>query len=232
MNIDDFKCELVKLGLICDEKKLFQLKKYYELLVCWNEKINLTAITNKEDVYLKHFYDSLTVCKVIDFSKVSSLCDVGTGAGFPGLVLKIFFPHIKLTLVDSLNKRIKFLDVVVNELELNDVITIHSRVEEYGKINREKFDVVIARAVSSFNILLEYCIPLVKMNSYFISMRGIDDTEDGKNALKLLDSSIVNKISFRLPFENSLRTIALIKKNNYTNRKFPRRFSEIKKKPL
>ena len=133
MNLDQFKCEVEKLGIDVDDIKLNLLEKYYELLINWNEKINLTAITEKKDVYLKHFYDSLTICKVIDLDSEDNFCDIGTGAGFPGIVIKIFFPHLKMVLVDSLNKRIKFLSVVCEELDLNDVVLVHGRAEEFAK---------------------------------------------------------------------------------------------------
>ena len=232
MNLEQFKEEVVKLGLDVSDDKISLLEKYYDLLVSWNEKMNLTAITEKKDVYLKHFYDSLTIIKVIDLNSINTLCDIGTGAGFPGLVLKIFFPHLKVTLIDSLNKRINFLNVVIKELNLKNIIAIHARAEEFGRENREIFDVAVARAVSSFNVLLEYCMPLVKTNKFFISMRGQDDDINYSNALKLLSSVIVKKELFNLPYENSSRTIILVKKENSTNDKYPRRFSEIKKKPL
>lgn len=232
MNLDEFVFEVEKLGINLDDEKLSLFKKYYQLLIEWNNKFNLTSITEKKDVYLKHFYDSLTVCKVIDFNKVNSLCDIGTGAGFPGVVLKIVFPNIKLTLVDSLNKRIKFLSVVVSELKLKNVNLFHTRAEEFARQMTEKYDVVIARAVSSFNILLEYSIPIVKKDKYFISMRGVDDSYTGENALNILNSKIVKKECFTLPFENSSRTIILVQKFGITNNKYPRRFSEIKKHPL
>lgn len=232
MNIDEFKNEVRKLGIDLDEKKLDLLEMYYNLLIKWNEKMNLTAITDRNDVYLKHFYDSLTICKVIDFKRENSFCDIGTGAGFPGIVIKIFFPHLKMTLIDSLNKRISFLDVVCRELNLKDVTLIHGRAEEFAKENRDCFDIVTARAVSSFNVLLEYSMPIVKNGKYFIAMRGNDDSETGINALKLLNSEIVKKECFNLPYENSARCVILVKKTGIINSKYPRRFSEIKKSPL
>ena len=217
MNIDEFKLEVSKLGINVTSLELDKLEKYYDLLVEWNEKINLTAITLKKDVYLKHFYDSLTINKIIDLSEIDTLCDLGTGAGFPGIVLKIFFPQLKLTLVDALNKRIKFLEIVVNELSLDNVTLVHERAEEYGKENRECFDIVTARALSSFPILLEYGIPLLKINGHLIAMRGLNDSNDGINALNVLNSKINKTIEFKLPYENSVRTLVNIVKLNKTS---------------
>ena len=232
MNIDEFKREVEKLGILVTDEEINKLEKYAFLLKDWNEKINLTAITEKEQVFLKHFYDSLTLVKIIDLEQVSSLCDLGTGAGFPGLVLKIFFPNLKLTLVDALNKRINFLDIVVKELDLKDVILVHARAEEYGRENRELFDVVTARALSSFPILLEYGVPLLKVNGHLIAMRGLDDSNDGINALKVLNSKINGVLEFKLPYENSQRTLVDVIKLSKTSLKYPRRYSDIKKKTL
>ena len=232
MNLNEFKVEVDKLGIKVTEEGISKLEKYALLLKEWNEKINLTAITEKEQVFLKHFYDSLTLVKIIDLSKVDSICDLGTGAGFPGVVLKIFFPNLKLTLVDALNKRINFLDVVVKELNLENVTLVHARAEEYGKNHRECFDVVTARALSSFPILLEYGIPLLKTCGHLIAMRGLNDSIDGINALKVLNSKINNIIEFKLPFEESNRTLVDIVKISQTSLKYPRRYAEIKKKPI
>lgn len=232
MNLNEFKVEVDKLGIKVTEEEISKLEKYALLLKDWNGKINLTAITEKEQVFLKHFYDSLTLVKIIDLSKVDSICDLGTGAGFPGVVLKIFFPNLKLTLVDALNKRINFLDVVVKELNLENVTLVHARAEEYGKNHRECFDVVTARALSSFPILLEYGIPLLKTCGHLIAMRGLNDSIDGINALKVLNSKINNIIEFKLPFEESNRTLVDIVKISQTSLKYPRRYAEIKKKPI
>ena len=232
MNIDEFKLEVNKLGINVTSLEFDKLEKYYDLLVEWNEKINLTAITLKKDVYLKHFYDSLTINKIIDLSEIDTLCDLGTGAGFPGIVLKIFFPQLKLTLVDALNKRIKFLEIVVNELSLDNVTLVHARAEEYGKENRECFDVVTARALSSFPILLEYGIPLLKINGHLIAMRGLNDSDEGINALNVLNSKINKIIEFKLPYENSQRTLIDVVKLDKTSMKYPRKFVEIKKNNL
>ena len=226
MNQDKFILELSKLNIKITELQLKQLERYYELLVEYNKVMNLTGITIKEEVYLKHFYDSLTIAKVIDLNNYQTLCDVGTGAGFPGLVLKILYPNLKVTLLDSLNKRLNFLNVVIKELNLKDIETVHTRAEEYNK----QFDITVARAVAPLNILLEYCIPLTKVNGYFIAMKG--KNEEANNALLKLDSEIIETNSFLLPIENSDRTIIKIKKLKETNKKFPRKYSEIKKKPL
>ena len=234
MTENKFIEELEKINVVLTERQLEQLKQYYELLVEWNEKINLTAITKKEDVYLKHFYDSLTMVKVIDLSKEESLCDVGTGAGFPGLVLKIAFPNLKVTLIDALEKRIKFLNIVIESLGLKEVETIHARSEEYGVVNREKFDIVTARAVASLPVIMEYCVPMVKKNKYFIPLKADISQEipNSMNAIKELNVREIKRSEFLLPFENSQRTIILYEKEKETSKKYPRKNAEIKKRPL
>lgn len=226
MDQNKFIEELKKIDISINELQLKQLERYYELLVEYNKVMNLTGITIKEEVYLKHFYDSLTIAKVIDLNQYNTLCDVGTGAGFPGLVIKIIYPNLKVTLLDSLNKRLNFLNIVIKELNLKDIETIHIRAEEYKK----QFDIVVARAVAPLNILLEYCIPITKVNGYFIAMKG--KNEEANNALKELNSEIIETNSFLLPIEQSNRTIIKIKKIKETNKKFPRKYSEIKKNPL
>ena len=234
MNQDSFIKALVDLNIFITEDQLKQLYKYYELLVEKNKVMNLTGITEVDQVYLKHFYDSLTLNKIIDLKNVNSLCDVGTGAGFPGLVIKILFPHINVTLVDSLNKRINFLNEVINELKLEGIEAIHARAEEFAIKNREKYDVVTARAVTTLNVLSEFCLPLVKKNKYFIPMKANinNEIEESNRALKVLGGKIEKIIEFKLPVENSNRTLVLIKKEVKTNNKYPRKFSEIKKRPL
>ncbi len=234
MNEQQFKIELNKLGITLNDHQLYQLEKYYQLLIEWNQKMNLTAITKKEDVYLKHFYDSLTIVKTIDLTKIDNLCDIGTGAGFPAVVLKILFPKLKVTLVDSLNKRILFLNEVIKQLGLVDIEALHQRAEIFALKQREKFSVVTARAVAPLNILSEYCLPLVKINGYFIAMKG-DISREIKgidNVLNKLDSRLITVTKFLLPYEKSNRTLIKIKKLKITNKKYPRKFSEIKKKPL
>jgi len=234
MTEQEFINELLNLNITLDENKLNKLERYYELLIEWNEKMNLTGITEKPQVYLKHFYDSLTLNKIVDLRGNLSLVDIGTGAGFPGLVLKIVFPNLKITLIDSLNKRIEFLKLVIKELELKDIEAIHTRSEEYGIKNREIFDIATARAVAPLNILLEYSIPMLKVSGLFIPMKANISQEiiESENALKQLDSEIISQIEFELPKELSKRTLIKIRKNKTTKKIFPRKYSDIKKRPL
>jgi 16S rRNA (guanine527-N7)-methyltransferase len=214
MNKEEFINELKKLNITLTDKQLNDLDKYYHLLIEWNEKINLTRITEEKDVYLKHFYDSLTLSRVIDLNKDLKLCDIGTGAGFPGLVLKIVFPNLKITLVDSLLKRIKFLDIVIKELNLSNIETVHSRAEDYVKFHKNEYDIVTSRAVSRLNNLLEYSIPLVRKNGYFIPMKANceDEINESLPILKRKNLKIDQVDEFYLPIENSKRTIIKILK--------------------
>ncbi len=234
MNQNRFIEELKKINIELNDNQLEQLNKYYELLVEWNEKFNLTNITDKEQVFLKHFYDSLILSKVVDLKQEKSLCDIGTGAGFPGLVLKIVFPNLRVILVDSLNKRIEFLKEVIKELKLDNIEVYHDRAEEFAKSNIEKYDIVTARAVAHLSVLLEYSIPMVKINKYFIAMKANIDTEieESRNALEKLDSKIIKIDRFQLPIEESNRTIIKVEKIKKTNKKYPRKNSEIKNKRL
>ena len=234
MKINEFIEELKKLGIELTEDQIKKLEEYYNLLVEWNEKINLTAITKKEDVYLKHFYDSLTLIKAIDLNKPIKVCDAGTGAGFPGIVLKIVFDNIDITLVDALNKRVNFLNNVIEKLGLKNIKVIHTRIEEFAKFDRETYDLVTSRAVSRLNILDELCIPLVKIGGYFIPMKGniSEELEEAKAGIKELGGKEEEIISFLLPKENSIRNLIKIKKVFKTNAKYPRVFDKIKKNPL
>lgn len=233
MTQNEFTKELEKLGIKLTEKQKEQLNLYYELLIEYNKVMNLTGIIKKEEVYLKHFYDSLTTIKAVNLSEVNSMCDIGTGAGFPGLVLKIIFPNIKMVLLDSLQKRISFLNKVIEKLELTNIETIHSRAEEYAKENRNKFDITIARAVAHTSILLEYAIPMTKEQGYFIALKGnvVEELTETKNAMKQLNVVLNDKIEFDLPIENSHRTILVFKKEN-DNINYPRSNNEIKKHRL
>ena len=231
MNQSEFIEELKKIKIYPTEEQLNQLEKYYEMLIEYNKKMNLTAITDKEDVYLKHFYDSLTISKIIDLNKENTLCDLGSGAGFPGLVLKIFYPHLSITLVDSLEKRIKFLKEVIKELNLHFIEAIHDRIEEYSVKNVEEYDIVTARAVTNLSALLEMGSPLIKVNKYFIAMKG-NFNEEYKNALKELKLKEELCIEFDLLKEEGHRTLIKITKKKKTPEKYPRKYSEIKKKTL
>ncbi len=234
MKIDEFIESLRKLNIDITSRQLEQLEEYYNLLVEWNEKINLTRITLKDDVYLKHFYDSATIVKVIDLNKINNFCDFGTGAGFPGIVIKILFPSLNVTLVDSLNKRINFLNIVIEKLKLEKIVAIHSRIEDFARTHREKFDLVTARAVASLPVLLEYATGIIKKDKYFIAMKASidEELEQSINAQKILKIKLIDKNSFLLPKENSVRNILLFQKQERTNLKYPRNPSEIKKKPL
>lgn len=233
MNKEKFVCELKKLGIKTTDKQLEQLDTYYNMIINYNMHTNLTRITEEKEVYLKHFYDSLTLVKSVELDN-QSLIDIGTGAGFPGIVLKIFFPNLKITLLDSLNKRIIFLNSVIEKLELKDIIAIHDRAEEFAINNRESFDIVTSRAVANLSVLSELCIPLVKLNSFFIPMKADlrEELNDSKSAIKTLGAKIEDIIKFNLPEDYAERTLIKIKKITNTPVKYPRKYNEIKKKPL
>ena len=187
MNKENFIIEVEKLGLKVTNEKLEKLEKFYNLLINWNEKINLTTIVDKEDVYLKHFYDSITLCKEINLDREISLCDVGSGAGFPGVVLKIFFPKLKITLVDSLNKRVIYLNEIIKELDLKDIVAVHSRMEDFSRLNEEKFDIITARAVSNLNVLCEISVRALKINGNLLFMKANCD-EEIENVNRVVDT--------------------------------------------
>ena len=231
MNKEEFVKWLDKLGIVFTEDKLKKLEEYYNLLITWNEMINLTAITEKEAVYLKHFYDSLTLARDVDFNKDISICDVGSGAGFPGIVLKIVFPNIKITLVDSLNKRVTFLNEVIKKLELSDIEAVHARMEDYSVNNEEKFDVITSRAVASIPFISEISVRSLKTGGIFALMKGKPE-EDSESAYKKLGLSLIKKDEFKLPIENSDRCIVVLKKTSKTDKIYPRNITKIQKFPL
>lgn len=234
MTNTEFIEELKKMNIHPTQEQLDKLNQYYDLLIEWNEKINLTAITKKEEVYLKHFYDSLTLNKVVDLDKSLNVCDIGTGAGFPGIVLKIFFPKLNITLVDALNKRINFLNLVIEKLNLQEIQTVHARMEDFSKNNSEKYDIVTARAVAHLSNLAEYSAASLKINGKMIFLKGNleEELKEAQHAFSLLNLK-VNKIEkFKLPIEDSMRTIIEIEKVEKTPKKYPRKFSEIKKNRL
>lgn len=212
MTIEEFIKEVEALGLKVTEEKLEQLDVIYNTLVETNKTMNLTRITEKEDVYLKHFYDSLTLAKVYDLTKVNTLCDIGTGAGFPGLVLKIFYPNLEITLVDSLLKRVKYLNSLIDKLELTGIKAYHNRAEDIIKENK-KFDIVTARAVSALPKLLLWTMPLVNKNGSFLAMKGNveEELELSKDIMKKHNWYVNKKESFTLPTKEDVRTILEIK---------------------
>lgn len=209
MNKELFVRSLEELNIEVTEEKLNKLEKFYELLIDWNNKINLTRIVEKEEAYLKHFYDSLTIVKEVDLNEVETLCDVGTGAGFPGVVLKIFYPHLKITLVDSLLKRVNYLNTIIKELELNDIVAIHARGEDV----KEKFDIVTSRAVANIEKLVVYTMHLLNKNGKLVALKGDIDNELTDDVKRKLERKyIIEKINkFELPIENSKRSIVILK---------------------
>ena len=233
MSEKEFIEEVNKLGIILDNKILQNLKEYYQILKEENTKYNLTRIIDEKDVYLKHFYDSLTITKIIKISN-QNICDLGSGAGFPGLVLAICFPNTNITLIESNGKKCNFLNIVINKLKITNVKVINARVEEYAKENREIFDIVTARAVAPIKHLLEYGIPLVKVNGCFIAMKSNTTGEEIKidNYYKKLSIMEENRVIFNLPIEESLRTLIRYKKLDITKLIYPRRYSEILKKDI
>lgn len=208
MTQDEFKKATEELGIHLTEEQLRKLDEFYQQLIKWNKKINLTRIVEKEEVYLKHFYDSLTLVKVVDLTEKETLCDVGSGAGFPGIVLKIVFPHLKVTLLDSLNKRVNYLNELINYLKLEEIEAIHVRGEDYKKT----FDVVTARAVASFEKLVEYTMHLVKTDGIFIAMKGnIEEELTEKLTYKITKKYKIRKIEkFLLPKEASMRSLVVM----------------------
>lgn len=239
MEINDFK-DLMnlyakKINIVFNDKQLDQFYDYMNLLLEWNTKINLTAIIDPEEIILKHFIDSLTINKYIDNNKC--VVDVGTGAGFPGIPLKIYRPDLNITLVDSLNKRINFLNIVISQLELNNISTVHSRVEDFGKNSkyREKFDYVTARAVANLAVLSEYIIPISAIKGKCICMKGSNVEEELKqatNAIKILGGEVSKVDNFKLPDSDFSRNIVVINKIKETPKKYPRKAGMPVKEPL
>ncbi len=214
-----------------------QFVTYFEMLVEWNEKINLTAVTEKEEVYLKHFFDSVTPSFYIDFNEIETICDVGAGAGFPSIPLKIVYPHLQITIVDSLNKRIKFLNELAASLDLDKVNFVHDRAETFGKSQqyRESFDLVTARAVARLSVLSELCLPLVKKGGQFVALKGSqgnEELEDAQFAISVLGGEVKTVNEFTLPLEESMRQIITIDKLRQTPKKYPRKPGTPNKEPL
>lgn len=231
------KNSLISIGVTPTDEQIEQLDKFYEMLVEKNKVMNLTAITEYEDVVIKHFVDSMAVINAFSFDKITSVIDVGTGAGFPGIVLKIFNKDIKFTLLDSLNKRIGFLNEVKNELGLKNLSLIHGRAEDYARMSdyREQFDVCVSRAVANLATLSEYCLPFVKKDGYFIAYKADDCSEEIENAKKaifLLGGKVENIISYKISNTDITRTFVIIKKISPISKKYPRKAGLPSKEPL
>lgn len=236
-NTDIFRSDLEALGITLTEKQIEQFLTYYEMLVEWNGFMNLTAITKYDEVMKKHFIDSISLIKAYDVNKPASAIDVGTGAGFPGLALKIAYPNLQVTLLDSLNKRIQFLNEVIEKLGLTGVETIHGRAEDFAKPGklREKFDLCVSRAVANLSTLSEYCLPFVKVGGQFISYKSEKITEEmtaAENAIRILGGKVVNQVEFQLPDSDIYRNLFVIEKVKDTPKKYPRKAGLPSKEPL
>lgn len=229
MTEEEFITELTKLNIEVTPEKLDQLKKYASFLLEYNQHTNLTAIRDINEVYLKHFYDSLTIVKAINLKEVNTLLDIGTGPGFPGMVLKIIYPHLQITLMDSNNKKISFLKALAQELNLN-VEIIYGRAEEFIVNRREYYDIVTSRAVASLDILAELSIPYVKTNGLFVAMKSNyqEELQATLPILKKLDSKVEKIEKFSLPKIEANRAIICIRKEKATNHKYPRNYNQIK----
>lgn len=236
-NLITIKEEVSKLGIDLNEEQVNQFNIYYNMLIEKNKVMNLTAITEFDDVLRKHFVDSLCIIKAIDISKEMKLLDLGTGAGFPGIPLKIAFPNIKITLMDSLNKRLNFLNDVISELKLKNIETVHGRAEEMGNnsLYRENFDLCVSRAVAKLYSLSEYCMPFVRVGGSFIAYKSDDislELENSQNAISVLGGKFKDKVSFVLPDSDIQRTLVIINKVKATPKKYPRQAGKPSKEPL
>lgn len=234
---EQFEKDLVLLNIELTDGQIDQFIRFYQMLVEWNGFMNLTGITEFDEVMKKHFIDSLSLVHVFDFSGECNMIDVGTGAGFPGLALKIAFPWMEITLLDSLNKRIQFLDAVITDLDLKGVHTLHGRAEDYARPGqlREQFDICVSRAVANLSSLSEYCLPFVKVGGYFVSYKSEKVNEElavSKNAIFLLGGKISKNEEFLLPNSDIFRSLICIEKVQATSKKFPRKAGIPTKEPL
>ncbi len=236
MSVEWLTKQLSTQGIELSEEQQRQFQTYYQMLVEWNEKINLTSITEEHEVYLKHFYDSIAPSFYTDLTKELTICDVGAGAGFPSIPLKIIYPNLKVTIVDSLNKRIKFLNQLAEALDLENVNFVHDRAETFGKgVYRESYDIVTARAVARLSVLSELCLPLVKKGGQFIALKsskGEEELEEARFGLGILGGKVRETISYELPEEAGERQMILIDKRSQTPKKYPRKPGTPNKSPL
>ena len=232
-----FETKLSELGIALNEEQKRQFNQFYELLVEWNKVMNLTGITEYEEVNEKHFVDSLSIVKTIDMDSVETIIDIGTGAGFPGIPLKIAFPNLKVVLLDSLNKRIQFLNTVIDTLQLTDIQTIHGRAEDFAKQQayRERFDLCVSRAVANLATLSEYCLPYVRVDGMFIPYKSgeiIEELQQSQNAIHVLGGKVTDVVKFRLPGTEIGRSFVKIKKVQNTAKKYPRKAGLPSKEPI
>ena len=234
MNEIEFINELKSINIELNQEQITNFKDYYEFLVEYNKHTNLTAITKLEDVYLKHFYDSCILTKVVDFNNITTCLDIGTGAGFPGIVLKILYPKLKVELLDSNNKKTKFCEEVIRLLRLSNIEVINKRAEDYIKDKREYYDLVTARAVKDLSILNELAIPYVKLNGYFIAMKSEykEELKQGLKGISILGGKYLETKNINLPNNAGIRNFIIIKKERKTNEKYPRNYNNIIKKTL
>lgn len=236
-NIETFISGCEELGITLSEKQKSQFSMFKELIQEWNEKINLTAITGDKEMDIKHFLDSVSIFKTGKIIPGQKIIDIGTGGGFPGIPINIIKPLTEVTLFDSLKKRLKVLDDVIEKLELKNIETVHGRAEEFSRKDdfREKFDIATSRAVASLDTLCEYCLPFVKVGGYFIAMKGPaieEELENSLNAIQLLGGEVEDQIEVALPSSDIVHTLLVIKKIGQTPTKYPRGGGKPKSKPL
>ena len=235
--LSQFIALLKEKGVDLSPQQLNQYEVYYRELIAWNEKMNLTGITEREQVYVKHFYDSVSLSFFMSMNEVNTLIDIGSGAGFPSIPLKIAFPHLKVTIVDSLNKRIQFLQHLVKELQISDVQCVHSRAEDAARLPelRDRFDLATARAVARLSILNELCLPFVRVGGHFVAMKGSDAADEigeAKYSISELKAKLIDDYAFKLPIEQSARHLVVLQKTAVTPGKYPRKAGLPAKQPL
>lgn len=232
-----FENQLNELNIQLNEEQKQQFQRYYELLTEWNKVMNLTGITDYDEVNEKHFVDSLSIVKAVDIEHIKTVIDIGTGAGFPGLPLKIVYPHLHVVLLDSLNKRVKFLNTVIEELGLEKIETLHGRAEDYARQEnyREQFDLCVSRAVANLSTLSEYCIPYIRVGGIFISYKSgsiEEELQTSQKAVKILGGVIEETVKFQLPGTEIGRSFVKIKKEEKTKKKYPRKAGLPSKEPI